>query len=207
MSDHLHRSRDDRMLAGVAGGLAEMWDADPSLVRIIWALLTIFTGGIALVVYIVMAIVVPEDDDYDRYSPQVPGGPVMYGPSDAAAGSAPASPAPGATVDPDTSVPLTGTPAPAAAPPPSYWVPSPGSSRADARAARRSARREARRRGDSSAPLVIGVLLVLIGAFFLARQWLPELDWDWFWPAMLVVLGVLLLVLALGRRDDRGDPS
>jgi phage shock protein C len=50
MSTHLYRSRDDRMLAGVAGGLAELWDADPSLVRVIWALLVVFTGGIALVV-------------------------------------------------------------------------------------------------------------------------------------------------------------
>jgi len=61
MNDRLYRSRDDRMLAGVAGGLAEYWDADPSLIRLVWALLTIFTGGVALVVYIVMAIVVPED--------------------------------------------------------------------------------------------------------------------------------------------------
>ena len=61
--DRLYRSRDDRMLAGVAGGLAEMWGADPSLVRVIWALLIIFTGGIALLVYIVMALVVPEEPD------------------------------------------------------------------------------------------------------------------------------------------------
>ncbi len=60
--DRLYRSRDDRMLAGVAGGLAELWGADPSLVRIIWALLVFFTGGIALLVYIVMAIVVPEGE-------------------------------------------------------------------------------------------------------------------------------------------------
>ena len=49
------------MLAGVAGGLAEIWDADPSLVRVGWALLAILTGGVALIVYIVMAIVVPEE--------------------------------------------------------------------------------------------------------------------------------------------------
>lgn len=61
MNDRLYRSRDDRMLAGVAGGLAEYWDADPSLIRLVWALLVIFTGGIALLVYIVMAIVVEED--------------------------------------------------------------------------------------------------------------------------------------------------
>jgi phage shock protein C len=61
MNDRLYRSRDDRLLAGVAGGLAEYWDADPSLIRIVWAFLVILTGGIALVAYIVMAIVVPED--------------------------------------------------------------------------------------------------------------------------------------------------
>jgi phage shock protein C len=65
MSERLYRSREDRMLAGVAGGLAEMWDADPSLVRIAWALLVLFSGGIALLVYIVMAIVVPEGDALD----------------------------------------------------------------------------------------------------------------------------------------------
>src|SRR3954447_2989722 len=60
MGTRLYRSRDDRMLAGVAGGLAEMWDADPSLVRIVWALLVVLTGGIALVVYVVMALVARE---------------------------------------------------------------------------------------------------------------------------------------------------
>jgi len=62
MAGRLYRSRRDRMLAGVAGGLAEMWGADPALIRIIWALLVILTGGAALLVYIVMAIVVPEED-------------------------------------------------------------------------------------------------------------------------------------------------
>jgi phage shock protein C len=65
------------MLAGVAGGLAEMWDADPSLVRIVWALLALFTGGIALVVYIVMAIVVPE-----RPEPWSPASPVTTAATD-----------------------------------------------------------------------------------------------------------------------------
>ena len=62
MNERLYRSRDDRMLAGVAGGLAEIWDADPSLIRIVWALLVVLTGGVALLVYIIMAIVVPEGD-------------------------------------------------------------------------------------------------------------------------------------------------
>jgi phage shock protein PspC (stress-responsive transcriptional regulator) len=200
MNDHLHRSRDDRMLAGVAGGLAEMWDADPSLVRLVWALLVIFTGGIALLVYIVMAIVVPEEDEYLDRAPATGG--AYYGPSDATAGS-PSTPVPDGSASSGA-----GTAPDSATPPPTYWMPGTGTSRADARAARRTARRERRQRGDSAAPVVIGVFLVLLGGFFLAQQWLPELDWDWFWPVMLIALGVLLLVLALGRRpSDPGDLS
>ena len=60
MTDRLYRSRDDRMLTGVAAGVADALDTDPSLVRIVWVVLAFLTGGIAFVVYIVMAIVVPE---------------------------------------------------------------------------------------------------------------------------------------------------
>ena len=60
MDDRLYRSVDDRMLAGVAGGVAERLDADPSIIRVVWALLIVLTGGLALVAYVVMAIVVPE---------------------------------------------------------------------------------------------------------------------------------------------------
>lgn len=59
MNRKLYRSPDDRVLAGVAGGMAETYDIDPSLVRIGWALLIILTGGIFLVLYVVMALVVP----------------------------------------------------------------------------------------------------------------------------------------------------
>jgi phage shock protein PspC (stress-responsive transcriptional regulator) len=48
------------MIAGVAGGVAEHLDADPSIIRIVWAILIFLTGGLALLVYVVMAIVVPE---------------------------------------------------------------------------------------------------------------------------------------------------
>jgi phage shock protein C len=60
VADRLYRSPDDRMLTGVAGGVAESLDVDPSIIRIVWVLLAFLTGGIAVVVYIVMAIVVPE---------------------------------------------------------------------------------------------------------------------------------------------------
>jgi len=59
MRERLYRSRDDRMLFGVAGGMADWLDLDPSIVRLVWALL-ILAGGIGLVLYIVAAIVIPE---------------------------------------------------------------------------------------------------------------------------------------------------
>ena len=44
-----------------------------------------------------------------------------------------------------------------------------------------------------------GLVLVGLGLFFLAREWLPQFDFDWFWPLVLVGIGVVLLVSAVGR--------
>ncbi|MEZ0241124.1 MAG: PspC domain-containing protein, partial [Chloroflexota bacterium] len=60
MHERLYRSRDDRMIFGVAGGMADWLDVDPAIVRIVWALL-IFAGGAGLLLYIVAAIVIPEE--------------------------------------------------------------------------------------------------------------------------------------------------
>ncbi len=57
----LYRSRKERMIAGVCGGLAEYLNTDPSLIRVIFALLTLFTGGFGgVLVYIVLALIIPE---------------------------------------------------------------------------------------------------------------------------------------------------
>lgn len=61
MSDRkrLFRSQDERMISGVCGGLAEYFDLDPSLVRIGW-IVFVLAGGAGVLVYIIMALVVPE---------------------------------------------------------------------------------------------------------------------------------------------------
>ena len=56
----LYRSQSERMLFGVCGGLATYFDLDPTLVRLVIVLLTLATG-IGLIVYIVMAIITPQD--------------------------------------------------------------------------------------------------------------------------------------------------
>ncbi|TAJ17092.1 MAG: PspC domain-containing protein [Dehalococcoidia bacterium] len=56
----LTRSRDDRMIAGVAGGLAEYFDVDPSLVRIALVVLGVMSGGTAVLFYAGAWLVLPE---------------------------------------------------------------------------------------------------------------------------------------------------
>ena len=156
------------MLAGVAAGVAETLDADPSIVRILWALLAILTGGIAVLVYVVMAVVVPEADD-DLEAP-----PAMAAP--------PTAPAQlGASLSNEQ--------------PP---MPVPTRTRAEDRAARRAGRRARRDARDSSAvALIIGVVLIAIGGLFLLRQALPWFSFHLWWPIAIVALGVLLILVSV----------
>ncbi len=54
----LYRSRKERMLAGVCGGLAKYFDIDPTWMRLIF-ILFLLLGGSALLVYLIMWILVP----------------------------------------------------------------------------------------------------------------------------------------------------
>ena len=56
----LYRSRTDRMLGGVCGGLGAYLSLDPTLIRVIAVLLAVLTGFIpGLIVYLVMMLIVP----------------------------------------------------------------------------------------------------------------------------------------------------
>jgi phage shock protein C len=55
----LYRSRTQRMVAGVCGGLAEYFNVDTTVIRVLFLVLTLF-GGAGLVVYVVMWILVPD---------------------------------------------------------------------------------------------------------------------------------------------------
>jgi phage shock protein C len=55
---HLYRCRHDRRIAGVASGVAEYFDLDPSLVRVLW-FVSMFFGGLSLVLYFGLWIIVP----------------------------------------------------------------------------------------------------------------------------------------------------
>lgn len=54
-------------------------------------------------------------------------------------------------------------------------------------------------RRDGLGAVIIGVGLILLGAYFLFRQYVPQLDLDRIWPVILIALGLLLLVTSLRR--------
>ncbi len=55
----LTRPKDGRMIAGVAAGVAEYFDLDPALIRVIFVLLLLFASG-GLWIYLILWIVMPE---------------------------------------------------------------------------------------------------------------------------------------------------
>ena len=136
----LYRSRSDRMLGGVAGGLASYLQVDPALTRLAFVVLVLAAGS-GLLAYIIACIVIPEEPEGQ---------------------TAPAATAPGS--------------APIAAPAPAPKPASPAG------------------RGTR---LVVGVVLVTLGTLFLLDWALPNLN-RYFWPAALIVCG--LVFLAYGAR-------
>lgn len=201
MADRLYRSPSDRVIAGVAGGLATWLNIDPSLIRIAWVLLAIFSGGIFLLVYFVMMIVVPLPppgwvprsrdtgawgpppgaDPVDGWAPG--GGPAPTAGPGAAAGTGPdaapgagpgAGPVPGS--DPASSTGWN-TPPPSWPAPPSNWSGS---------------------QAATNAGIVAGAVLVLLGVWFLVDEYL-HIPWELLWPVAIIAVGCLLIVGAVRR--------
>lgn len=64
MGDRLYRSESDRILAGVCGGIAELYDLDPAIVRLLTFFMVLFTGG-GLLVYLAAAILIPSESELE----------------------------------------------------------------------------------------------------------------------------------------------
>jgi phage shock protein PspC (stress-responsive transcriptional regulator) len=164
MRDRLYRSRSDRMLFGVAGGMARYLDIDPSIVRIIWALL-VLAGGAGLLLYIVAAIVIPEE-------------PAGWTAPPAGSPSQPASPG---------------------GPPEGTGTPTPTGSDASGRPWGYRAGLDRRDQGGGA--VIFGLILIVLGGWFLLRRFMPEIDPDVVWPIVLLVLGGALLIGAMRSRS------
>jgi phage shock protein C len=162
------------MLAGVAGGMAEYLDLDPTVVRILWILMGVFSGGLALIAYVILALVIPPTPIWATPAgmpgPAAPGGWTAQG-AWAAPGTPPAAPA---------------------------W----GSDWAARSAIEQEARHRARGRGPGIGAIV-GVVLIVFGAIALADAVLPAWSGAvLLGPAVIIALGAALLVGAIRTREE-----
>lgn len=60
MRKRLYKSEENRVICGVCGGLADFFGIDPTIIRLIWAVLTVFAGA-GLWLYIIAAIIIPRE--------------------------------------------------------------------------------------------------------------------------------------------------
>jgi phage shock protein PspC (stress-responsive transcriptional regulator) len=175
--NRLYRHPTDKVIGGVAAGVAAWMNVDPTIVRIAWVLLALFTGGIFLLLYIVMLFVVPLAPPGWQPGPGPGAGPYPGDPVSGGWGD-PIPPTPGAA--PSTPGWHAATSASPSSPP--GWAPPPVG-------------------GTGNAGIVAGVVLILLGAWFLVDQYI-DIDWSLLWPVFVMLAGVVLIVLAT-RRGSR----
>lgn len=135
------------MLFGVAGGMGRYFNIDPTLVRLVWVLLFLAVGT-GILLYIIAAIVIPEE-------------PAGY--------AAPSAATTGAST---AGQPLTDRPHDEA-----RWA----------------------GRDSGGGAILLGLVLVIVGGWFLLQRFLPQIDPALVWPGILIVVGLVLVLGALRR--------
>jgi phage shock protein PspC (stress-responsive transcriptional regulator) len=196
------------MWAGVAGGMAEYFELDPAIVRLLWVAAAVVTGGLAVPVYILAWIILPRDSSTLAGQPQwrdwsqefhsetqrlaeearrVADDMRGAGQSWRAPGPEAAPPSSGATA----TDPATGKAAPSAASTGSNVEPDPWWT---------SERYVERQRHHGRHPRSTGIVLVVLGVLLLAANagvfsWI---EWRTMWPLIFIGLGVILLARQAG---------
>lgn len=60
----IYRSKSQRMISGVCGGIAHYFNIDPTIVRLVWVFVSIFSTAIpGLIIYLICVIVIPDEPD------------------------------------------------------------------------------------------------------------------------------------------------
>ena len=140
----LYKSRKNKVIDGVCGGIAEYMEVDPVLVRLVTVLLLIFSGGVIFIAYILGMIIMPNQpwEERDEEEPAQPD-----------------------SVQPHTQSSSFG----------------------------------------SAGSLIIGAILILLGAHFLLRNvpffhayygWFWDMGWHFIWPSVLIAVGLLIVLQA-----------
>ncbi|MGI6554428.1 MAG: PspC domain-containing protein [Bacillota bacterium] len=177
----IYRSSTDKMLGGVAAGMAQYLDLDVSLVRLLW-IMTLFLGGVGLPAYIIAWIVIPEEPYPGALSA---GAAVKSVETTEAAGPGTAGEegeggnteeiSPGKTENGSWEGETQGKKDMESLPP--------GESDAEGRRKK-----------------VLGIILIIFGFAFLLRETVNIDFFRYFWPLLLVFLGIYIIV-----SDKRGS--
>ncbi len=146
MERRLYRSRKNRIVAGVAGGIGEYFDMDPVFIRVVFVLATL-AGAWGLLAYVILWVVVPKENLAFETGAQTTQGEIPMSEND-------------------------------------------------------NDRRTSSRKHGSG--MVGGITLIVLGALFLANNYMPDFDFSNTWPLILVAVGTGL-ILKSTRRGERGD--
>lgn len=146
MNKKLYRSAKDRMIGGVAAGLGEYFDIDPTIVRVLFVV-TLFLGGTGIIAYLILWIIVPEE-------------PIKF---------------PSSTVNEEQS---------------KGNIPK-EENQFNAKEYYSSLDRQREKRRT-----IAGFILLGLGLIFLADNFIPRIRIGDFWPLILVLAGIAILVNA-----------
>jgi len=61
----LYKSKKNKIVCGVCGGIGEYFKWDPTIVRLVFAAMVFFSSGAGIIAYIIAALIIPSHDDYD----------------------------------------------------------------------------------------------------------------------------------------------
>jgi len=169
----LYRSLDDRKIAGVAGGLGEYFLIDPLLIRLIFVILLLAGGG-GFIIYLVLWIVTPEKP-YRMASNQDRTSSMNqpYAGSDPVADNGQEE-ASSTQYREDFSQTTDNKPSNASKP----------------------------IKKEKKGSLVGGLVLITLGALFLADELVPQVNFGDLWPLILVAIGIGLLINAMSNRKN-----
>ncbi len=163
----IYRSRKERILGGVCGGMGEYLNVDPVILRLLFVLL-VFAGGAGVILYIVAWMIIPEGSAGTEKAPSF------------------------STGEKSTDAVVEG------------FVREVEEAAEQVEKRLEQAVERLEKKGASTTPQrVIGIFLILTGIFLFLTKFV-DLSWIWvfFWPLLLVVLGLLLL-LSAWRAESR----
>jgi phage shock protein C len=196
------------MWAGVAGGMAEYFELDPSLVRLLWVAATVVSGGLAVPVYILAWIILPRDDrapvggpnawrdwseEFHHETQRLAEEARRVADDVREASHTWRAPGPG---EPGPGEPAPGEPAHDAA----AEKGTPASSGYSAEQPWWQSERYVERRRNHRHPRSTGVVLVALGILLLAANagFFSWIEWRTMWPLIFIGLGVILLARRSG---------